>query len=250
MKQLRVAALIAFYACGSAAAHATTNLVQNGDFTQSSPGYPGYNTTLPGWASAGYNFVESSSTSTSDLGVTFWSQPNGGANSWNGAAPSGNFIAMDGKYGNGPIFQNVSGFTVGDQYTLSFNYAFGQQYGFDGATVQSMAATIGSTSWDSGDYDLSNHGFSGWTQENLTFTATSASEQLTFLATGNLPVPPFGLVSGVSITEDAAAPPPAGGGADLGAPGPTPGAGFASLALVALLLAAARTRGAASTGQA
>jgi hypothetical protein len=83
---------------------------------------------------------------------------------------------------------------------LTFNYAFSQQTNFYGDTIQSLAVGIGSTSWDSGNVTLPSQGFSGWTSGGTSFTATSTSEVLSFLATGNLQVPPFALVSDVSIT--------------------------------------------------
>jgi len=46
-----------------------------------------------------------------------------------------------------------------------------------------------------------NHGFSGWTQQTLTFTATSTTEVLSFLAVGDVAVPPFLLLDGVTVDE-------------------------------------------------
>jgi len=60
--------------------------------------------------------------------------------------------------------------------------------------------SIGSTSMTTAQYDLANHGFSGWNNGELTFTATGSSEVLSFLAYGNVSVPPFALVSDVSLT--------------------------------------------------
>ena len=46
-----------------------------------------------------------------------------------------------------------------------------------------------------------NHGFSGWMQQTFTFTATSTTEVLSFLAVGDTPVPPFLLLDGVTVDE-------------------------------------------------
>ena len=54
-----------------------------------------------------------------------------------------------------------------------------------------------------------SHGFSGWFSQSYTFTATSASEVLSFLAAGTPSgVPPFSLLADVSL-EQAAVPEPA-----------------------------------------
>ncbi len=182
------------------------NLVTNGDFTQLSNGLGQLtdNTNATGWTNNGYNFVFT----TADQAVpqdtntlALWDAANGGSSTWNGTTLSGvgNFVAMDGDYITGPISQTITGLTTGKTYDLTFNYAFGQQYGFDGATIQSLAAAIGGASWDSGNVDVASHGFSGWQSASVDFTASSSSELLSFLATGNLPVPPFALVSDVSL---------------------------------------------------
>jgi hypothetical protein len=45
-----------------------------------------------------------------------------------------------------------------------------------------------------------NHGFTGWEQKTMTFTATAASQVLSFLAIGTPSgVPPFSLLDGVSM---------------------------------------------------
>jgi PEP-CTERM motif len=48
-------------------------------------------------------------------------------------------------------------------------------------------------------YYLTSHNFSGWSQVSDVFTATSTSEVLSFLAAGNRPVPPFAMISDVSL---------------------------------------------------
>ncbi len=202
--KLMVLAGFATLAFASNANAAIQNLVVNGDFTQLSNGPGSFNnsTAVTGWTSGGYNWVDHDANSgDSGTSMPLWTQANNGNNTWNGTTLSGtgNFAAMDGDYFTGPISQTINGLIVGKQYTLTFNYAFGQQTGFDGATVQSLDAAIGGTTWNSGDVDLPNHGFSGWATESLDFIATDKSETLSFLAHGNLPVPPFALVSDVVI---------------------------------------------------
>jgi hypothetical protein len=204
IKSVIIGGLALAFSMGSA--HAT-QLVVNGNFTGLSNGVGQFDqhTTVTGWSgNGGYNYVFTNANQPSPGyygGLTLWDQANGGANGWNGKTESGagNFAALDGDFETAAISQNITGLTSGKTYNLTFNYAFGQQQGFSGATVQSLAANIGGTSWDSGDFNVANHGFTGWQSADVRFTASSTSEVLSFLATGNLPVPPFALVSTVSV---------------------------------------------------
>jgi hypothetical protein len=211
MKRLiAVAVTSAFLALG-ASAHAT-QFVVNGDFTELSNGVgqPDYNTVVTGWTNTtpgpgpSYNFVMTSASagaSGTSGTVTLWDANNGGANSWDGsAAGPGNFIAMDGDYYTGSIQQVITGLTVGDYYKLSFNYAFGQQAGFTGATQQYLTYSLGGASGQTSTFSVASQGFTGWQTLTTDIKATSSSEVLSFLANGNLPVPPFALVSNVSLT--------------------------------------------------
>jgi hypothetical protein len=188
-------------------AHATQQLVTNGEFTSLSagPGQLTTNTVATGWTvpSGGYTFIFTQGDVASPGqygGLSLWDGNNGGNNTWNGlSANGGNFAAIDGDFQNQPLTQTISGLTAGNTYDLTFNYAFGQQYGFNGATVQSLTVDVGSTTWGSGNYNVADHGFTGWQSGDVKFTASSASEILSFIAVGNLPVPPFALVSNVSL---------------------------------------------------
>jgi PEP-CTERM motif len=198
---------------------ATVNLVRNGDFTDLTNGLGQTTdgagiTTAVGWTTPGFNQV----LAVADQGVdtiygahnfSLWDQTNGGSNTWNGLAPVGNILAISGDFptaynpgipSQGPVSQTVSGLTAGERYVVNFEYAFSQQYTYNGPTVQSLTVDMGSATFYSGNYDVANHDFVGWQEGQLNFTATSSSEVLSFLANGNLPVPPFALVSGVSIT--------------------------------------------------
>jgi hypothetical protein len=183
-----------------------SNLVVNGNFTQltNGLGQVDSNTQATGWTSTGgYNFVMAQADQAVQGiygGVSLWDQNNGGANGWNGlAANGGNFLAMDGDYYTVPVEQTIHDLVVGKTYTLTFDYAFGQQESYGGATIQSLTGSIGGTNFDTGNVNVSDHGFTGWTQEKVKFTADSTSELLSFLAHGNLPVPPFAMISNVSI---------------------------------------------------
>jgi hypothetical protein len=199
-------ALALAFSMGSAQA---TEFVVNGNFTQLSNGLGQFdtNTTVTGWSgNGGYNFVfNTADQSVQGIygGLALWDAANGGANSWNGTTLSGagNFAALDGDFQTSAISQTITGLTPGKQYYLSFNYAFSQQYGFDGDTLQNLTVSFGSTlNATSPTFSLSSHGFSGWLSAGGYVTADSTSDVLSFLAYGNLPVPPFALVSDVSLT--------------------------------------------------
>ena len=199
-----VGALALTLSMGSAQA---TQIVVNGDFTQLSNGLGQLttNTVATDWATSGYNYVFTTADQATQGqygGLSLWDAANGGASTWNGTtlSGSGNFVALDGDFGTAPITQTLNGLTVGKTYQLTFDYAFGQQYNFNGATIQNITAAIGGTSWTSSDFSVANHGFTGWQSGKVDFTASSTSEVLSFLAYGNLPVPPFALISTVSVT--------------------------------------------------
>ncbi len=206
IKSAIIGGLALAFSMGSA--HAT-QLVTNGDFTQLSSGLGQFdnNTTVAGWSGGGgYNFVFSVADQTVngvDGGLTLWDKANGGANNWNGLTKSGagNFAALDGDYITAPISQTVSGLKVNQWYHLTFNYAFGQQYRYGGETQQNLTVGFGaSTPVTTATYSLASEGFSGWMNASDTFKASSTSEVLSFLAYGSAPVPPFALVSNVSMT--------------------------------------------------
>jgi hypothetical protein len=182
-----------------------TNLVVNGNFATLTNGLGQIdnNTVATGWSSSGYNFVMTQADQAVPGqygGLSLWDANNGGASTWNGLAPNGsNFVAMDGDFDTGAVTQEITGLVLNKTYTLTFDYAFGQQTSFDGDTVQSLTGSIGNTNFDTGNVNVASHGFTGWTLEKVTFTANSTSELLSFLAHGNLPVPPFAMISNVSI---------------------------------------------------
>jgi hypothetical protein len=209
---------------------AQTNLIVNGDFentTGQSSGqwdshYPYVNVT--GWSSAGYNFIFTpgsadttgvySSENTKQL--ILWGPNNStGGNSNNGlpatSPTGGNFVGADGAYQVGAITQAVSGLKVGHTYQLNFYWAAAQQHGYTGDTTERWEASLGNSHQYTPIYDLPSHGFSGWMSQSFDYTATAATETLTFLAIGTpTGVPPFALLDGVSMydTSETATPEP------------------------------------------
>jgi hypothetical protein len=187
-----------------------TNLVTNGDFeVATGTGMIDYNTTVDSWSNPKVSGVNGT-----QYAYNFLYEPgkadSTGANGWDGNvkfwptvtnSPSGgNFVAGDGAYYGGPISQTISGLTPGQKYTLSFAYAAAQQAGFDGDNWSSWTGTFGGESFQTSTLNNPSHGFTGWQNASFTFTASSNSQVLSFLAAGGpTGVPPFALLDGVSI---------------------------------------------------
>jgi hypothetical protein len=211
MKNLVSAAVVALSLVAGGSAHAV-QFVTNGGFETTTGGSPtgygqlGYNVTATGWSTSGYNFLFNDSNVSTGVtgsfgGLSLWTSSNGGLDAIPASPAGGNFVAADGAFQVGAITQTLNGLTVGAQYAVSFYWGAAQQSGFDGATTDKWTVSLGSESKDTNVISLASHSFSGWEKETLTFTATSSSEVLSFLATGTpAGVPPFALLDGVSVT--------------------------------------------------
>jgi hypothetical protein len=206
-----------------------TNLVTNGSFETLSNGIGqiGYNgnSLLSGWTNGsydgnsshiGYNFVYSagSADTTGANGVSgnvkLWGPGDGSNNGLPATSPDGgNYIAADGAYQTAPISQTINGLTSGTQYTVSFWYAGAQQQGFDGVTTEKWLVSLGGQQLSTATLTDPSHGFTGWQYATLTFTATSSSSVLSFLAAGTPGgEPPFSLLDGVTLSAVSAVPEP------------------------------------------
>jgi hypothetical protein len=229
-----IAAVIGLALSFAGTAAKATNLITNGSFEQLSSasgvgggqiGYNGHNL-LTGWTNGtydsnsshiGYNFVYTSGNADgpgangNDGNVQLWGPANGSNNGLPDSSPDGgNFIAADGAYQTAPISQTITGLTVNAQYAVSFYYAGAQQYGFDGPTTEAWKVTLGNQTLSTATLNDPNHGFTGWQYTTLTFTATSTTEVLSFLAAGTPSgEPPFSLLDGVSMNKVVPAPEPA-----------------------------------------
>ena len=255
---LALAVLSSLAASLASPAHA--NLITNGGFVPNSnigsakSGYLGAsnNTKLPGWeTTADWTFpawvgqgitkmwgsvVGDGTAVSTDLDLANWGDadgfPNAGLNvanttSVNSADGSGWFLAIDGDQGFGnTIKQTVNGLTPGHNYSLTF-YQAGGQFAPDPDLDTSEWWTVsfgGSGPINSSTINVpAGAPVSPWQQQTMTFTASSASQTLSFLAQG-LPAggPPFALLSGVSLTDITPSPTP------NAVPGPLPLLGVAA----------------------
>ena len=206
----------------STAAQAQTNLVKNGDFELTSNGTSKQinegttaradRTYLTDWTSKGYNFVLNGSnidSTTAQTALALWG-PNsyGGrdATSQNGLGVSptgGNVLAADWDYFAGPVSQQISGLVAGQAYTLSFSYGAAQQVGYSGANaINYWDVSLGGSTQQTASLSNASHGFTGWQQASMTFTVTSSSELLSFMAKGGPSgAPPFMLLDGVALVS-------------------------------------------------
>ena len=194
--------------CASAQA-APINLVVNGGFESTTNGIGQIDaiTKATGWTSTGYNFVFAGATAastgaTGNYGnVTLWGPATGAANGFTASPLGGNFLAADGAYQTEPVQQMINNLVVGQKYDLSFYWAAAQQYGYSGAQTENWVVSLGGQTFSTPVYNNASHGFSGWMSQTFTYTATSTSEMLSFLAHGTpTGVPPFSLLDGVSLT--------------------------------------------------
>lgn len=175
--------------------------------------------TLTGWANTGYTFLFSPGTASSSGAVVapnsrldLWG-PDGGTsspyysnNGMTGSPTGGAFLAEDGAYQQGYVYQMVSNLTVGQSYNLSFFWAAAQQSGYTGDSYDGW-----NVYWADPTYNLQqsfatptvntpSKGFTPWRQSAFQVVATQTSMVLGFLATGGPGgVPPFSLLDGVSL---------------------------------------------------
>ncbi len=214
------AALLALCALAAPAKADPINLVQNGNFAQ---------TTVTG-AAGGFLCNNSGGTACTSQ-VTDWSGTcatggcvgtttpssvlfagtNGSA--WNGGFGlywsgigdpplGGNTIAIDGdpRYSS-VLSQAVAGLNVGQSYMLQFYQAASQQIGLSGATTEQWQVSLGGgMSQTSALMSTPSQSATGWQQVTMSFVATAASEVLQFVALGTPSgEPPVCLLGDVSL---------------------------------------------------
>jgi hypothetical protein len=210
------------FAAAAAAHAASVNLVTNGSFEQTTLSASGalVGNNLPGWTvknignigGVAYNFTALyfSATDATTVGATGTDHPgsNWAVHQAAASPDGGKFIAIDGgPNATSTLSQSISGLTVGHTYNLSFDYAGAQQNDMSGPTTETWTVSLGQESHSAPVLQNAHHGFTGWYSSTLSFTATAASEVLTFMAVGAPSgYPPVSLLDGVSLV-DASAPP-------------------------------------------
>lgn len=89
--------------------------------------------------------------------------------------------------------------TVGQSYNVSFYQAAGQQFGDSGATTEQWQVSLGSDTQFSAVMLTPSEGVFPWNAQTLSYTASSTSEVLSFLAVGSGGVPPIVFLDGVDM---------------------------------------------------
>ena len=203
---------LALVALATAARANPANMVSNGSFQTFAPVNSGSctpaqtitNTDLSGWSTtSGYSFV----LTTSNYSAFCGDAGNLGLYGPITASPDGgNFVASDGAYQTGYIYQTISGLVPGSNYLVSFDWAAAQQSGYTGATSDYFELGLGTTygvgaSAVTPNYNLPSGAFSGWMGQQFSLLATATSEVLWFFAVGTPSgQPPFALLDGVNVT--------------------------------------------------
>lgn len=202
------------------------SLVTNGSFESTnlpSPDTSGLVTNAPtvvGWnTSSGFSFVtngdDASATyknPSSDGNIAGMTGPFGPLYLWNGlnggttpaitgSPDGGNFLASDGAYRTGPIYQSINGLVIGETYKLSFYQAASQQHNYFDPTTDQWQVSLGNQTKESTLMNVAPKSFVPWTLQTMFFTADSTSALLSFLAQGTPPegAPPFSLLDGVVL---------------------------------------------------
>ena len=183
---------------------------------------------LTSWSTAGYNYVFTPGSAdlgtsasgapvgkpqeapgqfnnTAGFGDTFlYGAQNGGTANFTTFPFSGNMIAADPVYETDAISQTISGLTVGKVYSLHFWWGGAQQESYSGTTSESWSVSWASSSGTQTQQTATiynvTHGFTGWQQQTMYFTANQTSETLSFLCVGSPSgVPPFCLLGGLDM---------------------------------------------------
>ena len=211
---LSAAVAVAAAALVASAAQAT-EFVTNGGFeshtaggasnTQFGAGFGGQ--VVNSWTGLGGNnlqFYYDAATATTVNAVNQFGDPGGYLYpSFTGASPDGgHFVALDGDASYyGQISQTISGLTAGKVYNLSFYWAAAQLINRSGDTTEALHVTFGAQNFNTGTLANPSGGFSGWNHVTTSFTASAASQALTFMSVGTPSgLPPVALLDGVSLT--------------------------------------------------
>ena len=222
MKLLTTVAMAAAVLAIGTSANAAIELVTNGGFESStytqntqfggqSGGAYVASQGVTGWTGAGgtaLQFYWFGGTQTTVSPINRYNDPNAQLDLASaGLSPNGgNFIGLDGDQDpnvnvQGSVSQIINGLVVGESYNLNFNWAAAQLANRTGPTTELLRVSFGAQSFDTGVLAIPSQGFSGWQNGHFQFTATSATQTLTFLSVGTpFGLPPIALLDGVSLT--------------------------------------------------
>ena len=201
---------------GAPGAALAGNLVQNGDFSEYTNWTPTDNNPFTVFSPKGGSNIVVTHWSVSfngDQGINVLVTPSSDNKSvvHNGTPAPGNtnYVSLDGGFNYTSMSQVIEGLTVGDTYTLDFDYSYGQQVGQNGGRNDGFIVKFGGVNVDSdGPHYYGSHVFSGWFHETVDIVATGSTETLTFFATGNPNVPPMTQFANITLQAPASVPEP------------------------------------------
>jgi hypothetical protein len=173
--------------CGIARANLVTNPLFL-SYTGTTPKDYIQNVLPTDWNGSVFTFVDAPGTADdpSALGIAVY--PSFPVNSPAG----GNFIQADGTPSlSYPITQTINGLTPLQNYTLTFYQAGGQMLGETGGSLENWEVSLGSDIQYSASMNVPQGAVVPWQPQTLSFTATSASEVLSFFAIGTPGEPPM-----------------------------------------------------------
>jgi len=161
---------------------------------------------VTGWTGTGYELYFVGGTQTTVSAANQYNDPKTYLRPNVTTSPNGgNFVALDGDISlqsGSTISQTINGLTPGLQYDVGFDWAASELINRTGATTERLAVDFGSDAQTTATVSVPSGGFSGWMQQSFRFTASSASEVLTFLSFGTPSgSPPVALLDGVSVTQ-------------------------------------------------
>ncbi len=153
-----------------------------------------------------------------------------------GSPTGGNVALVEADWGwvKTELQQTITGLVQNTQYTVTFDWAAGQQYNYNGNTETRWNVRLDNEMYSTSYANVLEHQFVGWDSGTFTFTytGTSGSAVLGFLAEGiGGSLPPFALLDNVQLN---AVPEPSQYAAALG--------GLALVAGVARRLRAAQAK--------
>lgn len=226
LKTLIAAALLAVGSVGIAYA-TPTNLVSNGDFSQTTNnatapwqfgtsnlnGFQAEQIVTDWIGNDGYNiWYNNASDAVNVEAHSTWGQGSGSHDThhemlWAVTANPNftSFVGLDGEQTSGvqgSIGQMLENLTVGAQYTVSFWWSASQMQSRTGDTTEQLQVSFGNQTQSTAVNSNPSESFSGWWQQSFTFVADSSSAFLNFLSVGTpAGYPPFVLLGGVSVTQ-------------------------------------------------
>ena len=190
------------------------DLISNGGFEMNSGVGQLVGTSVTNWSSSSgfpYNFLIDGNADSTGFTASTGGTPSQlhlsgplstpSSNNGFGTSPDGGyFFGAQVGFQVGSLSQTVGGLTAGNSYELNFYWAEANLTGNSASTTSAWSISFGSDTANTVGTLVASNGFNGWLTYTQTFTATSASQTLSFSPTGS-GTGGFALLDGVSLHE-------------------------------------------------